>query len=107
MGKRATKLFTVYYKDGTYLSYEFTKKDYEAIQDAMLKMLPAVVTSIGVLAISDIRAVILQRKIADVPQNEGANPDLPPQAIEWLKSMNLAEKVLEEDDVDYKGGMIL
>lgn len=110
--KPATKPYTVYYKDGTYLTYDLSKPEYEAAEDALMKGLPAIKTRIGVLRMDEVRAVILQRKNADVPQHKGADPELPAEAKEWIKSQKLGERALDDEldddggEVDYQGGMI-
>jgi hypothetical protein len=110
MGKPATRLYTVYYNDGTYLSYNFTKSDYTQLKMAFELHLPVAETSVGLLAVRDVRSIILQRIKADVPQHQGASPDLPKEAQEWLKAANLAEKLLDEEELegeaDYEGGLI-
>lgn len=110
--KPATKLYTVYYTDGTYLSYDLTKKDYDMITDGLQCGDRAVITTVGILGLADIRSVIVQRKTADVPQHEGANPNLPQEALDWMKAGKLGEQLLLETDdeldgeLDYEGGMI-
>lgn len=107
--KPATKLYTVYYNDSTYLSYNFTKKDYDHIAEAVMDGRPAVMTTIGLLAVQDIRSVILQKIKADVPQHQGVSPDLPKEAVDWLKAAKLADQLLiesDEEDDEYEGGII-
>lgn len=92
-----TKPYAVYYKDGSYLIYDLTKKDYEELKRALLylpnpeleyRRLDTVELSIGILKLEDIRAVILQRP---VQMNEAANPPMPVQDQVWIKRMMRGE----------------
>ena len=118
MSARTKKLYTVYYNDGTYLSYRLTKPEYDMIGKAVSDPngpITAVDLSIGLLVTRDIRSVILQSE-KPVEQNEGASPDMTPEEKSWVESARLAERIarqeasLDDDeyntDTDYEGGMI-
>lgn len=107
-------LYTIYYNDNTYLTYELTEKEANSIGSSM-GMDTNVQTSIGWIRTSDIRSIIIQKE-QEMKDNESYVPDIPVEYLEWLKSHAKAEEILEEklpneivvddDDVDYEGGMI-
>lgn len=74
--------YAIYYKDNSYMTYDLTKSDYEALRGA-LGFCEYVETSIGMLATGDIRAVIEQRPLP--PQEEKpTNPPLSQDAYAWI-----------------------
>lgn len=115
MSARAKKLYTVYYNDGSYLSYRLTKPEYDKLINAIVQPDSyAVGLSIGLLVVKDIRSVILQSE-KPVEQNEGASPDMTPEEKSWIDSARVAARIEreeaglfddEENDIDYEGGMI-
>lgn len=87
MRKPRAKLtpYAIYYKDGTYMTYDLTKDDYEALTGAIVERKP-VALSVGFIVIDDIRAVILQKPTPAPVPDKPAVPDLPPDEREWLKT---------------------
>ena len=116
MSARVRKLYTVYYNDGTYLSYRLAKDEYDKLTSSisLLNPIPVILT-IGLLVTKDIRSVILQSE-KPVEQNEGASPDMTQEEISWMEAARLAERVARQEQgfdddeyekgVDYEGGMI-
>jgi hypothetical protein len=108
------KLYTVYYNDGTFLSYKLTKVEYDSIFRAICTKEPVVNTAIGLLVVTDVRSVIAQITVPIV-QNKAAEPGLSAEEAEWLASQRLAERAFADeqydtDDLDeeteYVGGML-
>lgn len=89
--------YAIYYSDNSYMIYDLTKADYEALTKAILEQAPAVKVSIGVLQTKDIRAVIKQRE--EKPKKEKpAVPDLSVDELEYLKE-SLAD-IYGEGDIN-------
>jgi hypothetical protein len=101
-------LYTVYYTDGTLLSYRLTDGDYAKISQAVISGVSGVALTVGTLMLKDIRSVVLQ---IESEENESGNPEMDEETIEWYKAAKLAEQLereqhTDDEDTDYVGGMI-
>lgn len=104
------RLFTIYYTDGTYLSYRLTEEEYREIGRKLGKD-ENVFTEIGFLRTADMRSIIVQKELRKEEFNKSANPGLTKEEEEYLKSIKLAAEALEDikqdmDDEIVEGGMI-
>ena len=85
------KLYTFIYTDGVYLSYELTKDDYDNVEDSLVAdPTPRrfVSTSVGVIGLDNIRAVIEQKDVEQEVEEEPQNDTLPPldqESYDWIK----------------------
>jgi len=101
--KPKTYPYAIYRTDNTYLVYDLTKADYQKILQGCTEGKQFVEISIGILNLTDIRAVIEQKP----PKKVKEKPALPPMSPEeraWLMQ-HMAEMgySLNDDDegVDY------
>lgn len=103
------RLFTIYYTDGSYLSYRLTEEEYREIGRKLGKD-ENVFTEIGFLRTADMRSIIVQREVKE-EFNESANPDLSVEDLEYLKAIKLAEEVMRDikhplDEEIIEGGLV-
>lgn len=81
--------YTFLYQDGTYITYELTKEDYEKILQRAHTEGVAVI-SIGFVNLQGIRSVIEQKEEeeqeVEVEQSLENIPVLDQESYEWLKS---------------------
>lgn len=101
-------LYTVYYTDGTLLSYKLTDGDYTKLSQALISGVSGVALTVGTLMVKDIRSVVLQ---LESEENESGNPDMDEETADWYKAVKLSEQLekeqsMDDDDTDYVGGMI-
>jgi len=100
------QLYVFCYTDGTSIAFEMTEDDFQRVSTGLFEGWRYVRITTGVISLESVRSVILQK---DQPKDDhGAEPNLTPEEVDWLKSMKLAETVLdadEDDGVDYEGGM--
>ena len=85
--KKVTNPHAIYYRDGGYLIFDITNDDYKAILSAMQKKTDNFIvdTSVGIMNVHDMRAVIKQKPPAKPKKTEGALPsDLSQEDIEWV-----------------------
>jgi hypothetical protein len=83
-----TRLYAIYYKDNSYMTYELTEADYNALTKAIDAKMP-VKLSVGQLVTEDIRAVIIQKeqpKVETKP-DKPAVPDLSVEEMTYLKAV--------------------
>ena len=83
--------YTIFYTDGTFMTFELTKDDY----DNLVRTLSAwtkergamfAVVSIGIISISDIRAVVEQKEEEIEEETPvDTNPPLDQDSYNWLK----------------------
>jgi hypothetical protein len=78
--------YAIYYKDGSYMIYDLTTDDYATLVQSMIEEAHAVVTSVGLLVLEDIRSIIEQKpeKVKKVKPEKPAYPDLDAESVEWL-----------------------
>jgi len=96
-------LYTVYYTDGSFLSYDFTKNDLLDIETSIMKEQPFAFISIGVLGLKDIRSIIEQKEVIE---DKGAEPGMTAEEREWYEAHRLAQEIINDDtETDYIGGM--
>lgn len=81
--------YTFLYQDGTYITYDLTKEDYEKVQQRAHTEGVAVI-SIGFVNLQGIRSVIEQREqdteeSTEPEINEGELPVLDQESYNWIK----------------------
>lgn len=105
------QLYTFYYMDGTFISYQLTDEEYERLGKAIAMSDICVMVGVGLLVLRDIRSVVRYRGEPVVEEHEGADPDMDEESKEWIRVNDLARRLEKEDDeddanTDYIGGMI-
>jgi len=108
------RLYTIYYTDGTYLSYHLSDADYDklVVQLTQDDNQVYVGLSVGILSLKDVRSIVLYREKVE-GENSSASPELSEEEEKWLEAMRHAERLEREeliedsDDVSYHGGEIL
>lgn len=84
--------YTIFYNDGTYMTFELTKTDFEQIEDCLIRLKEETYTStsIGIIGLSNIKAVILQKE--EEQEEEKPETELPPldqESYNWIKQMGI------------------
>lgn len=81
--------YTFFYNDGSYMTFELTKEDFNSLETALCRgeELQYVATSIGIIGLSNIKAVILQK---DEEEEDEINtsqtlPPLDQESYNWIK----------------------
>lgn len=104
------KTYTVYYNDGTYLSYTFDEAQFNQLCSATADSRHTVIKGVGMFVTKDIRSVIEVKPVLEEPEeNASYDPDFTDAEKEYFEQMKLAERLHKEtepDDSDYEGGMM-
>jgi hypothetical protein len=86
------KPHTFLYTDGSYITYELTKEDYESLEAALChgEEWKYVAISIGIVSVQDIRSIIEQKEVEqELELDEDGNPvELPimdQESYNWYK----------------------
>lgn len=86
------KPHTFLYTDGSYITYELTKEDYESLEAALChgEERKYVAISIGIVSVQEIRSIIEQKEVDEEPElDENGNPvELPildQESYNWYK----------------------
>ena len=88
--------YNVFYEDGTFMTYEFTRADYQKIEQTMMEEKPYVSVSIGILSLKNVRAIVEQKLVEDEVEETPADSGYPLMDSEeylWLKEQ---QKIQEE-----------
>lgn len=91
------KLYTIYFTNDTFLSYRLTDEDYRKIGKNLRKN-RVVETSVGFLHTKNMWSIILQiepKKEEKSKYNSSADPELPPEYVEYLELARRAEEFME------------
>lgn len=110
--------YTVYYKDGSYLTYTLDDDQYQRLCNATIARHSALIEGVGLFMTEDIRSIILQLVTdEELEDNPSYDPELTDEDKEWVRAIDLAAKLHEEyeskvkddddDDTDYEGGMMV
>ena len=84
--------YTIFYNDGTYMTFELTKDDFEEIETGLTApkthaSAPTYASvSIGVIGLGNIKAIIEQKE--EEPEEEtptDTNPPLDQESYNWIK----------------------
>lgn len=82
------KPHTFLYQDGTYITYELTREDYETVAHEAKDEGTAII-SIGLINLKGIRSVIEQREVEldneEAEINDGELPVLDQESYNWIK----------------------
>jgi hypothetical protein len=96
--KRGTTTpYAIYYKDGSYMIYDLTKADYDALTTGIRIKAPASLT-VGFLVTDEIRAVIEQLQPKEEKQERPALPDMPEEYREYYKGVMAG---IYDEEVDF------
>jgi hypothetical protein len=107
--KYVKKTYAIHYDDSSYMIYTLTNEDYKTIRTGMFKSVPLVVveTSVGLLNLTGIRAVIEQKPLPkEAKETKSASPDMDTLSTAWLKEQEDELRKWMEDsaDDDIEGG---
>lgn len=106
--KYVKKTYAIHYEDGTYMIYSLTNQDYKEVKNGMfLSSSPVVETSVGLLNLKHVRAVIEQKPLPkEAKETKSASPDMDTLTTAWLKEQEDELKKWMEDnaDDDIEGG---
>lgn len=82
-------MYTFFYNDGSYMMFELTKEDFNSLETALCRVeeLQYVATSIGIIGLSNIKAVILQKGEEDEEEVKTSRtlPPLDQESYNWIK----------------------
>lgn len=95
---KKTYPYAIIYRDGTFMVYDLTKDDFEAVTKAMFGEKKVAITTVGILDLSDVRGVI-EQKIKPVEKTKATEGD-PSLSIEeqaWLNH----QREHQTDEEDY------
>lgn len=82
--------YTFIYTDQTYITYDLTKDDLEAIEDQLFEGRPFASITIGIVGLKDIRSIIEQKE-PEIELDESGEPTmntvpvLDQESYEWIK----------------------
>jgi hypothetical protein len=85
------KPHTFLYTDGSYITYELTREDFEQIEQKLIEGKPFASISIGIVGLKDIRSIIEQKEVEEqqLELDENGNPvELPildQESYDWYK----------------------
>lgn len=82
--------YTIFYNDGTYMTFELTKEDFNRIETGLTQAQAQTFASvsIGVIGLSNIKAVIEQKDAEPEVEEETQGDTLPPldqESYNWIK----------------------
>jgi hypothetical protein len=80
--------YTILYTDGTYLTYDLTKEDFESVKAALChgEEWKYVAVSIGIIGMENVRSIIEQKEEEleeETPTD--TNPPLDQESYNWIK----------------------
>lgn len=80
--------YTIFYNDGTYMTFELTKEDFNHIEIGLTQAQTPTFApvSIGIIGLSNIKAVIEQKDAEPEEVDEGDTlPPLDQESYNWIK----------------------
>lgn len=80
--------YTIFYNDGTYMTFELTKEDFNHIEVGLTQAQGFAPVSIGIIGLSNIKAVIEQKDAEPEVEEETQGDTLPPldqESYNWIK----------------------
>lgn len=82
--------YTIFYNDGTYMTFELTKEDFNHIEAGLTQAQTSTFASvsIGIIGLSNIKAVIEQKDAEPEVEQEPQSDTLPPldqESYNWIK----------------------
>lgn len=91
--------YAIYYSDGSYLIYELTEKDYQAVEKGLIQGIAYVRISLGILGLEDVRSVIEQRP-KPVEELKASEPLSDADTLLWRQMQEEAEAELARRGLD-------
>lgn len=91
--------YAIYYTDGSYMIYDLTRQDFDALTYGITEQQPVNLT-VGFLSTKDIRAVIEQKpqETKQVKKERIAAPEMTLEDMQYLKG--ILGEYYEEDDIN-------
>lgn len=81
--------YTFFYNDGSYMTFELTKEDFNSVETGLChgEEWHYAATSIGIIGLSNIKAVILQKGEEDEEEVKTSRtlPPLDQESYNWIK----------------------